>query len=98
MSMEVKKYEISLTVNGRNIIVKIQRPSLNYIDNYFENLAGDDNTYFINFSNLQIISIVFALNKKKLKFFSFNLRRTSFPPKNVFSSFIFKINENEILF
>lgn len=49
MSTEVKKYEISLTVDGRTIIIKVQRPGLNYIDNYFENLAGDDNTYFINY-------------------------------------------------
>jgi hypothetical protein len=49
MSTEVKKYEISLTVNGKIIIIKIQRPGLNYIDNYFENLAGEDNDYFINY-------------------------------------------------
>lgn len=49
MSTEVKKYEISLTVNGRKIIIKIQRPGLNYIDNYFENLAGDGNEYIINY-------------------------------------------------
>lgn len=49
MSTEVKKFEISITVNGREIIVKIQRPGLNYIDNYFENLAGDNKEYFINY-------------------------------------------------
>lgn len=49
MSTVVKKFEMSITVNGREIIVKIQRPGLNYIDNYFENLVGDGNTYFINY-------------------------------------------------
>jgi hypothetical protein len=49
MNTVSKKYEISLTINGRVIIVKIQRPGLNYIDNYFENLAGDMNEYFINY-------------------------------------------------
>ena len=36
MNTVSKKYEISLTINGRVIIVKIQRPGLNYIDNYFD--------------------------------------------------------------
>ena len=49
MSTVVRKFEISLTVNGREIIVKIQRPGLNYIDNYFENLAGEGNEYIINY-------------------------------------------------
>jgi hypothetical protein len=49
MSTAVKKYEISLIVNGRIIIIKIQRPGLNYIDNYFENLAGENNKYIINY-------------------------------------------------
>jgi hypothetical protein len=46
--MESKKYEISLTVNGRIIIIKIQRPGLEYIENYFQNLAGEDNEYTVN--------------------------------------------------
>jgi hypothetical protein len=49
MNTAAKKYEISLTVNGRIIIIKIQRPGLNYIDNYFENLAGENNKYIINY-------------------------------------------------
>jgi hypothetical protein len=49
MNTVVKKFEISLTVNGRIIIIKIQRPGLNYIDNYFENLAGENNEYIINY-------------------------------------------------
>ena len=49
MNMEVKKYEISLTINGKNVIIKIQRPGLEYINNYFENLAGDNNEYIVNY-------------------------------------------------
>ena len=37
MNMEAnKRYEISVVVNGKTIIIKIQRPSLEYIDKYFE--------------------------------------------------------------
>ena len=50
MNMEAnKRYEISVVVNGKTIIIKIQRPSLEYIDKYFENLAGEDNEYIINY-------------------------------------------------
>jgi hypothetical protein len=49
MSTEVKKYEISLTIDGRTIIIKIQRPGLEYIENYFQNLAGEDNEYTVNY-------------------------------------------------
>jgi hypothetical protein len=50
MNMEAnKRYEISITVNDTPIIVKLQRPNLEYIDKYFENLAGEDNEYIINY-------------------------------------------------
>jgi hypothetical protein len=49
MSTEVKKYEISLTINDRTIIIKIQKPGLEYIENYFQNLAGEDNEYTVNY-------------------------------------------------
>lgn len=50
MNMETnKRYEISVVVNGKTIIIKIQRPSLEYINKYFENLAGEDNEYIINY-------------------------------------------------
>jgi hypothetical protein len=49
MSTEVKKYEISLTIDGKTIIIKIQRPDLKYIENYFQNLAGENNEYIVNY-------------------------------------------------
>jgi hypothetical protein len=49
MSTAIKKYEISIIVDNKIIIINIQRPGLNYIDNYFENLAGDNKEYFINY-------------------------------------------------
>ena len=49
MNMEIKKYEISIVIDNKNIIINIQRPGLNYIDDYFQNLAGDNKEYFINY-------------------------------------------------
>ena len=50
MNMETnKRYEISIIVNDKPIIIKLQRPNLDYIDRYFENLAGEDNKYIINY-------------------------------------------------
>jgi hypothetical protein len=49
MNTAIKKYEISITIDNKTIIINIQRPGLNYIDNYFQNLAGDNKEYFINY-------------------------------------------------
>jgi hypothetical protein len=49
MNTAIKKYEISIIIDNRTIIINIQRPGLNYIDNYFQNLAGDNKEYFINY-------------------------------------------------
>jgi hypothetical protein len=49
MNTVIKKYEISITIDNKTIIINIQRPGLNYIDNYFQNLAGDNKEYFINY-------------------------------------------------
>lgn len=49
MSTAIKKYEISLTVDGRLVIVKIQRPGLEFIEQYFMNLVGEGNTYIVNY-------------------------------------------------
>lgn len=49
MSTAIKKYEISLTVDGRLVMLKIQRPGLEYINEYFQNLAGENKEYIINY-------------------------------------------------
>lgn len=49
MSTAIKKYEISLTIDGRLVILKIQRPGLEYINEYFQNLAGENKEYIVNY-------------------------------------------------
>ena len=49
MNIAIKKYEISLTVDNRSIIIKIQRPGLEYINEYFQNLAGENKEYIVNY-------------------------------------------------
>jgi hypothetical protein len=45
----LNKYELQVETPNRTITIQIQRPNLDYIDQYIKNLVGENITYDIKY-------------------------------------------------